>query len=107
MSNDTTTPRDFDADFEGSVEAFEAEFVQARITKIVDGLRRLASDIERNSAPMVEHAGRDGRHRYADIAAEVQHTLAWGTANLNLDQLTRHAGAADGARATRLAEQKR
>lgn len=66
-----------------------------KLDGIADRLRRLAEDVDRARSGVGKPGAMVGS--YAEIAAEVQHTVLWGMANLNLDNLTIAARRADEA----------
>jgi hypothetical protein len=79
-------------------EEWSAQFLREGIQKVAANLRDLADRVER-ATHAVDGVGRPGRPNYGSAAGEVSHTLAWGFANLNVEQLVRYATDADVARA--------
>jgi hypothetical protein len=85
-----------------TVEQFGAKHLDSAISKIVDRLRDLANEVDR-IRPGIGKVGSQGRPSYANIAAEVQHSVLWAMANLSLGELTATAVTADTARQRGLA----
>lgn len=85
-----------------SVEQYAAGHLRDRIQGVAARLRDLAERVDR-FADDVSRVGGPGRSSYANVAAEVQHEVLWGLANLSLDGLTQAAETPDLARARRLA----
>jgi hypothetical protein len=80
-----------------TAEEFNARWLAQAIEKRASRLRDLADRLDR-CAEDVSRIGNPGYATYAADAAEVQNEVAWGVANLHLEQLTTTAADADVAR---------
>ena len=85
-----------------SAEQYGAQFLEGNIRAVAARLRRMADEVDR-CADTVGRVGQPGAPTYGSVASDVHHTLAWGFANLNTDQVIRRASDADIARTERRA----
>lgn len=69
-----------------------------RLDAIAEQLNRMAAEVRQHRARLTKVPA-PGLTDYAGIAAEVQHVVLWGLANLAVDGLTRPAAEADASRA--------
>jgi hypothetical protein len=69
-----------------------------KVVEVADRLRAMADDVERAAIPHTK-PGVEGTPRYTAAAAQVLHTIAWGVANADADQLVTRANLADRAEA--------
>jgi hypothetical protein len=81
-----------------TAEEWNAKFLREGIARIAADLRRLAEEVERTTVG-IDRIGRPGRDNYGQVAAEVDHVVSWGFANLKTESLIRSATDADIARA--------
>lgn len=59
-------------------QKFHEEKIRERVKKVVNGLHKIANDIERSSS----------EENLFRMVEDVQHTIFWGVANLHIDGLT-------------------
>lgn len=81
---------------------FRIAFYDKQVARIVDGLRSLADDIERQGQPYGK-PGVTGTPRHLAAAEQVNHALTWGLANLGTYRLFDAAHHADVAETTHAA----
>lgn len=71
----------------------EAQHYERRLAHLVEDLRRLADEIEREGRPRGPSI--DGTPSYGRATHQVVHTFMWGAANLHLDALIDAAARTD------------
>lgn len=77
---------------------FTQERYEEKRQRLVDKIRELADEVERESR-LYDEPGGNGTPRFASSAERALHTLSWGIANLNAAQLVGVAARADAAEA--------
>jgi hypothetical protein len=82
---------------EQTTEAWEREFLIEGAEERAKKLERMARDIRNAAADLHRYPGKS----LVSVVAEMQHVVAWGMANLNMESLLRGASAGDLDRATR------
>lgn len=80
-----------------TVEEYGAQHLDHAIVAIRDRLRKLAEEIDLGRFAL-DKVGKPGRESYAGIAADVQSSVLWAVANMNLSGLVMTAFEADRAR---------
>lgn len=73
---------------------FAAKHYADTVTKVAEGLRKLADDAEREGRHTTNHRGEPD---YATAAYSVLHAITWGIANLHTEGLVTRAADADRA----------
>ena len=80
--------------FEKRLAGHAANWYTERLAGVVDALRRLAVEVEREGR-VREKASFDGTPRFSSSAESALHALSWGIANLNAPRLIAAAAQAD------------
>ena len=62
-------------------QKFRMEHMEEKVQNIVNGLRRMAEDVERT----LERHKQNGNS--FEMVQDIQHTINWGIPNLNIDSL--------------------
>lgn len=81
-----------------SVEEMSADHLAQGIESRVRRLRALVGEIEREAKRTLNDA-REGRTAYGRVVQNIEHSITWGVANLNLPTLMSTATDADIAHA--------
>jgi len=84
-----------------TVEEIARRTVRRRIQNAAQKLKNMAEEVERELRRLPTDDA-DRRTTHAQAVVNVQHTILWGLANLNLSELVNDAYEADTARAARL-----
>lgn len=81
-----------------TLEQVHADQLRQGGAKVAAELRRLAAEVERETAK-ADRIGQPGVATYGRVAEAIQHAVLWGIPNLHLPELASYAADADVARA--------
>jgi hypothetical protein len=99
--SDTDSPINPSPEPARTTEDIARRVIVRRIERTAQKLRQMAEEVEREVRRLPTNDA-DRRNSHAQAVANVQHTVLWGLANMNLSELVADAYEADTARAARL-----